>query len=831
MEGGGLFNQAFLGGDFLWWIGQVVDDSTWRDNILSGKFKNPHSIKGWGRRYKVRIIGIHDQGITAIPDEELPWAQVMYPVTGGGGQANSVHTPNIRQGMMVFGFFLDGPDLQQPIIMGILGNNAQTELKTKIGDGEVTNEQPGSLATSGWAEREGGQPKGEAKDTVPDEAKTVISGAERNNKEAAIFGSGAVLKLDKYGLPVNVPRNKEQLKDIASGLAEVSKRDDLRKNMGLPALTKGQADNLVKDIVSSGLKSRIAQSQRPDAKRQKGATIEQVDGVHQTSAADKKREAKYQEKVVLMKPQDLVQSATTAIQTETDNLTTKLNSFLGAVGNYADAVSGAPTDMKSLIAGAACSNSKYMKIIMDQVMEFTGKTVNKELSKTVSSLPASKRYMFGDMKDIMTQNLLKQYNGITNNMCGLIEGILTKSLDVDNKLKEAQAIANNPLPVQKPNVGIETTSVAGNPVIEPTPTYPTVPICYAEDIIGQVLAANKEAIDNANDGVLNNLNAFVDDMKSEMREVEEKYNRPRDNSRIGAVVSLTDEEVLNLTRGGTGYITAQDVGTTIRSNVLPGVSTTTDGSGLTVDYTVTTGGAGDGYVTITAGGSGYTAGTNVATTGGSGNTDCTVNTTVVAGEVTAVSIAATGTGYKQGDDLTITGGGGNATFKIDTVVGAIDDGSIVINNPGSQYTNGTVITVNAGNDDATFTITQVLDPGTKTMDAPKSGVGAPQQMSSMLSKLGSMTSSLTSALNFKNITSNVFPFELPPSVALSDFYTLAGGGSANPDTQLPSMKGIADRAVGSLPDVVQEPAKDFLTPPKDSPSSSEDSEEGTLEMY
>ena len=152
MEGGGLFNQAFLGGDFLWWIGQVVDRCVWEENILSGKFKNKDSIPGWGRRYKVRILGIHDQGITAIADEELPWAQVMSPVTGGGGQANSIHTPNIRQGMMVFGFFLDGMDQQQPVIMGILGNNAQTDLKTEIGTDDVTNEQPGSLATSGWAE-------------------------------------------------------------------------------------------------------------------------------------------------------------------------------------------------------------------------------------------------------------------------------------------------------------------------------------------------------------------------------------------------------------------------------------------------------------------------------------------------------------------------------------------------------------------------------------------------------------------------------------------------------------------------------------------------------
>ena len=103
MEGGSLFNAGVLGNNFLWWIGQIADDSTWRDNIKPGKFQNKDSIAGWGRRYKVRIIGIHDKEEESLPSENLPWANVMYPITAGGGQTNS-GTPNLRQGMFVFGF-------------------------------------------------------------------------------------------------------------------------------------------------------------------------------------------------------------------------------------------------------------------------------------------------------------------------------------------------------------------------------------------------------------------------------------------------------------------------------------------------------------------------------------------------------------------------------------------------------------------------------------------------------------------------------------------------------------------------------------------------------
>jgi len=171
MEGtGALFNPGFLGGSFLWWIGQIADDSTWRDNINPGKYEDKTSIPGWGRRYKVRIIGLHDQGETTIPSDQLPWAQVMYPVTAGGGQTGAMDSTKLRQGNMVFGFFLDGQERQVPVIMGVLGNNSQTVLAQKNSTVEdtITDTQPGILAKSGYSE--GTNPKsGTARETPPDD--------------------------------------------------------------------------------------------------------------------------------------------------------------------------------------------------------------------------------------------------------------------------------------------------------------------------------------------------------------------------------------------------------------------------------------------------------------------------------------------------------------------------------------------------------------------------------------------------------------------------------------------------------------------------------------
>ena len=56
MEGGSLFNPGVLGIDFLWWIGQIADDSTWRDNIMTGKFKDKDTKKS--KKIKDKKLGL-----------------------------------------------------------------------------------------------------------------------------------------------------------------------------------------------------------------------------------------------------------------------------------------------------------------------------------------------------------------------------------------------------------------------------------------------------------------------------------------------------------------------------------------------------------------------------------------------------------------------------------------------------------------------------------------------------------------------------------------------------------------------------------------------------
>lgn len=122
----GLFKKHFVGRDgFIWWLGQIAPAESWKKNIPA----NPNEESpGFGERYKVRIMGYHTNETKELSDDDLPWAQVMYPVTAGGGGGGACQSANITQGAFVFGFFMDGEDAQQPVIMGVLGFNDYNEV-------------------------------------------------------------------------------------------------------------------------------------------------------------------------------------------------------------------------------------------------------------------------------------------------------------------------------------------------------------------------------------------------------------------------------------------------------------------------------------------------------------------------------------------------------------------------------------------------------------------------------------------------------------------------------------------------------------------------------
>ena len=119
----GLFKRHFVGRDgFIWWIGQVAPEESWDKNAPPQPQDDTTSIAGFAERCKVRIMGYHTADPGELPDDDLPWASQMYPVTAGGG-SGSWESSELKGGAFVFGFFLDGEDAQVPVIMGCIGYN------------------------------------------------------------------------------------------------------------------------------------------------------------------------------------------------------------------------------------------------------------------------------------------------------------------------------------------------------------------------------------------------------------------------------------------------------------------------------------------------------------------------------------------------------------------------------------------------------------------------------------------------------------------------------------------------------------------------------------
>jgi len=249
MEAGTLFNSGFLGSKFLWWVGQVMSDAVWRENQNECKFSGPEDVPGWGYRYKVRILGIHDQDEADIPNDQLPWAQIMYPVVAGSGTAGVFMTSGIRQGNFVFGFFLDGQDQQVPVIMGILGNNGKTEvpdLKQHI-----------FAPSSGFAEAHDDPTKKVADNNLATEQKSppIVNGIDCvMNQESIKDVKEQVNLLREHALACPNPLANTDMKGIQTAVKELSKdiaelqrsKSDFARAAGLPIVKyKKTIDQLI----------------------------------------------------------------------------------------------------------------------------------------------------------------------------------------------------------------------------------------------------------------------------------------------------------------------------------------------------------------------------------------------------------------------------------------------------------------------------------------------------------------------------------------------------------------------------------------------------------
>ena len=110
---------------FQWFVG-VVEDR-----------KDPQTLG----RLRVRCLGYHSEGLDKLPTKDLPWAHVMNPITSATVSGIGQSPLGAVEGTWVVGFFQDGSDAQQPIIIGTLPGKP-----TEVPD---TTSKKGFMDTSG----------------------------------------------------------------------------------------------------------------------------------------------------------------------------------------------------------------------------------------------------------------------------------------------------------------------------------------------------------------------------------------------------------------------------------------------------------------------------------------------------------------------------------------------------------------------------------------------------------------------------------------------------------------------------------------------------------
>ena len=98
-----MADNNFLGfNNFIWFTGVVEDRN---DSLFLG-------------RVRVRCVGIHTQDKEVLPTSDLPWAQVVLPVTSPGISGLGQSPSFLVEGSWVFGYFRDGEQCQEPVVLG-----------------------------------------------------------------------------------------------------------------------------------------------------------------------------------------------------------------------------------------------------------------------------------------------------------------------------------------------------------------------------------------------------------------------------------------------------------------------------------------------------------------------------------------------------------------------------------------------------------------------------------------------------------------------------------------------------------------------------------------
>lgn len=163
---------------YIWWFGKVEDNG------------DPENLG----RCRVRIFGWHNENKDILPDEALPWAYPITPITnsaiGGVGESPVGPMPGTR----VFGFFADGLTGEVPIMQGTVPGHTQQFDNSPVVSELSTPRMPVFEKMFGESSQssEGDNPQGEAPDSITVNSNSPIGTIDINPSEWCLPFTGFV---------------------------------------------------------------------------------------------------------------------------------------------------------------------------------------------------------------------------------------------------------------------------------------------------------------------------------------------------------------------------------------------------------------------------------------------------------------------------------------------------------------------------------------------------------------------------------------------------------------------------------------------------------------
>lgn len=120
--------HSFSMGAFVWWTGVVENRN------------DPEKLG----RLQIRFLGYHTDDKTLIPTEDLQWSYPSQSITNAAMNGIGRSPTGMVEGTSCWGFFRDGHNAQDPVVVGTWGGIPSTSSKPNVGFNDPSGTYPKS---------------------------------------------------------------------------------------------------------------------------------------------------------------------------------------------------------------------------------------------------------------------------------------------------------------------------------------------------------------------------------------------------------------------------------------------------------------------------------------------------------------------------------------------------------------------------------------------------------------------------------------------------------------------------------------------------------------